>query len=134
LTIETFIGLLVIAGVGWYTTHKLTSLRDLRAKRGAARTDFLAAVTDDALSAPTLAIYVHQNLTVNIHAIDTFRRFVPTKDQAAYDQAAKEYYDACEPHRNLGLLASLAVDLSPNAVSDRQAIIEAIKKLRTFAN
>ena len=120
-----------IGGIFLVRWHKRAD--DARIKRDAAATIFLDAVTDEALRAYTLAIYIYQNLTNNVRAAQAFREFVPSKDWGAYDQAAKDYYAACEPHRNLGPLASLAVDLSPTADSDRKAIIDAIEKLRAFA-
>ena len=116
-----------------FINHSLTSRRERAAKRSAAAAAFLSAINEDAMAAPSLAIYVYQNLTINIAAIDAFRQHIAKKDLGKYDKAKEQYYAAVEPFRDVGPAGSLAVDLSPNAVAKRQAIIDAIIQLRSFA-
>ena len=119
--------------IGIYLAHRFAAVREMRAKRDTAATGFLEAIYNQALiDAPTLAVYVFQNLNNNIRFIDDFRRFVPARSQKAYDKAKEDYCKACQPYKNIGPLSSFAINLSPNAETDKQAIISAIEKLRLF--
>lgn len=140
-SIETTVVVALIAAAialfGTFATHRLNLARERNSARRVAATAFHDGFADTLLNLKSndiaTARIVQQFCVRHEAVIVAFEPYVPKRKKKQFEAAVKQFNDACQEYKGVGVLGLFATELGPQASENRRSIVERIECLLAFA-